>query len=256
VKGLVGFSAVRLEKEFEMTYDFSLTKKSAVLFFLGWTFVGVLLFFVGWVAGAHWATSDPRWAGVSSGAQTRAAQLAELDDSTPREPVVDDSQLRQDVVNLAPSAAGANRQVLPAPVAPPLKQPTSKQPGATSAEAANPESVAAAPAPLSDEPKIVQEVNPAGPDSSGEITKKPGRFLAFTVQVGAFLDPRESSHLIAELEVKGYSPSIFVSHDAQDRQWYSVRIGAYAEKDEALRAAANFTKQEKTKAVVRPLGSL
>jgi septal ring-binding cell division protein DamX len=238
-----------------MTYDFSLTKQSAVLFFLGWTFIGVLLFFVGWVAGAHWATTDPRWAGVTSGAQTRATELAELDSSTPREPVLDDSQLRQDVVSLAPGAGGANRQVLPAPVAPPLKQPAAKQPGAVGPEAANPESPAAA-APPADEPKIIQEVNPAATEGAGDVTKKPERFLAFTVQVGAFLDPRESSHLIAELEVKGYSPSIFVSHDAQDRQWYSVRIGAYAEKDEAARAAANFTKQEKTKAVVRPLGSL
>jgi hypothetical protein len=47
-----------------------------------------------------------------------------------------------------------------------------------------------------------------------------------------------------------------VAHDAQDRQWYSVRIGAYAEQSEAAHAAANFMKQEKMKAVVRPLGSL
>src|SRR5882762_3583152 len=121
-----------------MTYDFSLTKKSAALFCGGWVLVGVLLFFVGWVAGAQWAISDPRWAGVTSGTQTRAGQLAsadEIDPSTPKEPVFDDPALRQDVLNTAPSATGASRPAQPAPLQPLPRQPATKLPGATRPEA-------------------------------------------------------------------------------------------------------------------------
>lgn len=36
----------------------------------------------------------------------------------------------------------------------------------------------------------------------------------------------------------------------------AVRIGVYSDKQQATNAAANFTKQEKMKAVVRPLEAL
>ena len=77
-----------------------------------------------------------------------------------------------------------------------------------------------------------------------------------TVQVGVFLDENEANNLLKRMESRGYSPSYFSGRDAEARQWFAVRIGAYADKQQAETAAANFTKQEKIKAVVRPVGSL
>ena len=77
-----------------------------------------------------------------------------------------------------------------------------------------------------------------------------------TVQVGVFLDQKEASHLLQQIEARGYAPTFFSGRDAEARQWYAVRIGVYSDKQQATNAAANFTKQEKLKAVVRPLEAL
>jgi septal ring-binding cell division protein DamX len=78
----------------------------------------------------------------------------------------------------------------------------------------------------------------------------------FTVQVGVFLDQNEASRFLREMGRKGYAPTFFADRDSENRQWYAVRIGAYPDEDQAANAAANLTRQEKIKAVVRPLGSL
>ena len=77
-----------------------------------------------------------------------------------------------------------------------------------------------------------------------------------TVQVGVFLEEKDASRLLKEIESKGYSPTFFSGRDAEARQWFAVRIGVYSDRDQASKAAANFTKQEGLKAVVRPLESL
>jgi len=62
--------------------------------------------------------------------------------------------------------------------------------------------------------------------------------------------------LLKDIERKGYSPSFFSGRDSEARQWFAVRIGAYSDRQQAANAAANFSRQEKMKAVVRPLGAL
>jgi cell division septation protein DedD len=77
-----------------------------------------------------------------------------------------------------------------------------------------------------------------------------------TVQVGVFLNEKDASRLLKQVESKGYAPTFFSGRDAEARQWYAVRIGIYSDREQATKAAANFTKQEGLKAVVRPLESL
>ena len=102
-----------------------------------------------------------------------------------------------------------------------------------------------------DEVRIISEATDL---SSEETTASEPEYV--TVQVGVFLDEKEANRLLKDIERKGYAPSFFSGRDAEARQWYAVRIGAYSDKQQASNAAANFTKQEKMKAVVRPLGSL
>ena len=78
----------------------------------------------------------------------------------------------------------------------------------------------------------------------------------YSVQVGAYADEAEARRLLAELENKGYTPSIFSGRDGGGRTWYAVRIGAYSTQQEAAHAAQNFTRQERVKAAVRPSNSL
>jgi cell division septation protein DedD len=121
-------------------------------------------------------------------------------------------------------------------------------------EAPSAQSAAAPPATAAangGEIKIIQEAAADPGDANAAVEPD-----YVTVQIGVFLDEKQADHLLKEYERKGYAPSFFTGLDAEARKWYAVRIGAYSDKQQAANAAANFTKQEKMKAVVRPLGSL
>jgi hypothetical protein len=96
----------------------------------------------------------------------------------------------------------------------------------------------------------------AKPEDSATTAQNTSAGDLVTVEVGTFLDANAANSLFKSLERKGYAPTFFTGRDAQSREWYAIRIGAYSDKRQAENAAANFTKQEKLKAVVRPLGSL
>jgi cell division septation protein DedD len=100
----------------------------------------------------------------------------------------------------------------------------------------------------------IQIIQEAAADGAADAAESEPDFV--TVQVGVFLDQNDANRLLKDMERKGYSPSFFSGRDAEARQWFAVRIGAYSDRQQAANAAANFTRQEKMKAVVRPVGSL
>jgi cell division septation protein DedD len=101
--------------------------------------------------------------------------------------------------------------------------------------------------------KIIQRADTtATEDNNARGTNQ----LTFSVQVGVFVDENAANQLVRQLQSKGYTPIILTANDDESRQWYAVRIGAFANRTEAAQAATNIGAQEKIKAVVRPLGSL
>jgi septal ring-binding cell division protein DamX len=235
-----------------MTYDFTLDKKGIISLLAGSAVLGVLLFAAGWIVGMYWITSP-------SGASAPAARITNSAGSEqaglPREPVLRDDPLQTGIAPPGNSLGTARPEIAqPSGVTGPAKQP-----GAALAHAANSQVPTAPPADA--EEKLVQMADPEPPVSTATAASPSGTNTAvnptiFTVQVGVFLEQNEASRLINAMEEKGYAPSFFADRDSENRQWYAVRLGAYADKNQAAIAAANFTKQEKIKAVVRPLGSL
>ena len=212
-----------------MNYEFSLNKSAVISMIAGSVVFGVLLFIAGLVVGSNWLT------GEAAGMQASAAKNEK--DTLPKEPV------------LAEAEAPAPKSAAPKNVNPEAPQP--KPPAAPVATAAA-TTAQAAEAPLTDaEIKIIQE---AGADPANDIAEVNPEYV--TVQVGVFLNENEANRLLHQIESKGYAPTFFSGRDAEARQWYAVRIGAYSDRQQAANAAVNFTKQEKMKAVVRPLGSL
>jgi septal ring-binding cell division protein DamX len=191
--------------------------------------IGVLLFLAGWVVGRQWTVV----AAENTSANT-ANELAAL----PKEPV-----LHEDAS--APNVETA-RSVKPAKVTVP------KEAVETPAQASAATSAIAVLQPAGDV-RIIESTADDAAASEGEKAAEPEYV---TVQVGVFLDQKEASQLLQQIERKGYAPTFFSGRDAEARQWYAVRIGVYSDKQQAANAAANFTKQEKLKAVVRPLESL
>ena len=216
-----------------MNYEFSLRKSALVSITVSCVLISVLLFGAGLLVGSQWLSS-------SAAAEDTVAKNEEP--NVPQEPVLNDEKPQ------TPKATAAPKITVPA-AAP------AAGPAAPSAPAAVQATASAALPPVAtanSEIKIIQEAATEAANDANAATEP--EFV--TVQIGVFLDEREADRLLKDVERKGYAPSFFSGRDAEARQWYAVRIGAYSDKQQAANAAANFTKQEKLKAVVRPLGSL
>jgi cell division protein FtsN len=187
-----------------------------------------LLFVAGLIVGRQWLGTD----------SVAVAHAAENDHAAlPTEPVL-------------------NEEAAAAPAAPKAKPalPLPKQAGEIPAEPTTPTAPVAVPGNVPP-PQVVSEAVIENADPSAANTQ-PAESDYVTVQVGVFLDEKEAGRLLQQMENKGYRPTFFSGRDAESRQWYAVRIGVYSDKQQAANAATNFTKQEKLKAVVRPVESL
>jgi SPOR domain len=211
-----------------MNYEFSLNKTALISLIAGSIVFGLLLFAGGLVVGSEWLGTTP--------AATSGAVAKNGEEEGPTEPVLNDEEP-------APKKAAAPKNADQKPA-------DAKEPAAGQPEEAAPPAIAQEAA-LSGGIQIIQE---AETDANGEAVDVEPEYV--TVQVGVFLDQEEANRLLKNIERKGYAPSFFSGRDAEARQWYAVRIGAYADRQQAANAAANFTRQEKMKAIVRPVGSL
>ena len=216
-----------------MNYEFSLNKTAALSLLVCSILISVLLFAAGLLVGSQWLTS--------SAAPADTVAKNEQPD-VPQGPVLNDEK------------APAPQSTVSPPVAPPkpIARTAPKTPPAAIAAPEETTAVTQAAAAANGEIKIIQEAATEAANDQNAASEPE----YVTVQIGVFLDEREADRLLKDVERKGYAPSFFSGRDAQARQWYAVRIGAYSDRQQAANAAANFTKQEKMKAVVRPLGSL
>ncbi|HKR15081.1 MAG TPA: SPOR domain-containing protein [Pyrinomonadaceae bacterium] len=212
-----------------MNYEFSLTKAAVISLVAGSIVFAVLLFAGGIVVGSEWL-------GTKAAANSDAVAKNEEADG-PKEPVLNDEEPAPKK-KAAPKNGGDQK-------AAPVKEddamlPEEAAPPATTQEAAANGGI-----------QIIQE---AATDANGAAVASEPDYV--TVQVGVFLNQEEANRLLKNIERKGYAPSFFSGRDAEARQWFAVRIGSYSDRQQAANAAANFSKQEKLKAVVRPVGSL
>lgn len=235
-----------------MTYDFSFDKKSLSFLLVGVGFIGLLLFLAGWVTGSNW--NKPETLSASTFGDKAVAATDAEEPALPKEQTLRETGLRRE----APAAAAATAPEEPlAPARQNVAAPRSntgidsmydapKMPSEDAPKTAAQKGNA--------DPVIVSTATPPGDAAdSADTGEKP---VAFSIQVGVFLEEKDAARLVEEMREKGYTPSVFEALDVNNRMWYSVRIGAYVDRGEAAQAAASFTKQEKLKAVVRPFDSL
>ena len=211
-----------------MTYDFALDKKAVISLIAGSVAIAVLLFVAGLIVGRQWLGTDS--VAVAHAAENERATI-------PTEPVLNEEAAA------AHTAAPKAKPALPTP----------KQAGEIPVDQTAPTAPVAVPGNVPP-PQVVSEAAIENADPSAST--QPAESDYVTVQVGVFLDDKEAGRLLQQMESKGYRPTFFSGRDAESRQWYAVRIGVYSDKQQAANAAANFTKQEKLKAVVRPVESL
>jgi cell division protein FtsN len=113
------------------------------------------------------------------------------------------------------------------------------------------------PASHSEDEASSSEQGEAESDEDIESTESPpAEKMSFSVQVGAFLDEKRAEELLNNLKMKGYEPYIFEARDLEGLSWYNVRIGNYADWEEADQAAIEFLEKEKMETYVRPVDEL
>jgi sporulation related protein len=233
-----------------MKYDFTLDRKGMISVLASSVLLGALLFVAGLILGSYWTANGPTVSAAA--AKPKAAEI----NVVPQEPVlVNDVPQSSLLLPGKPAVTLGPQTIAPATIAPPqTAQPApqpqagSDQPASTASEQGADNKTGNAPAPDGSAPQA--------PKASDSATQGPADSQLVTVEVGTFPDANAANGLFKSLERKGYAPTFFTGRDAQSREWYSIRIGAYSDKQQAENAAANFAKQEKIKAKVRPLGSL
>jgi len=105
--------------------------------------------------------------------------------------------------------------------------------------------------------RMPEETPTAGTGAVGAGTEvRDADALPFTVQVGAFGGAANAEKFAEKLRGKGYDAYVYSAVDDRGRQWHCVRVGAYATRQEAVQAAADFKAHEATDAIARPSDSL
>jgi cell division septation protein DedD len=219
-----------------MMYNFLFDKKSLVLLLAGAGVAGGVLFFAGVLVGVQWGLPFET-APVAAPARPAPKRAAFQPGEHPCKPV--------------PEAAPAAPQQ-PVPVPDLFPRPEKR---ASAAPAPEPVPAQSAPQPPAAVPApAVATVATRTPDPEPRVSPEPaGEPGRYSLQIGAFRDPRNSEKVIQDLQAKGYEP--YVVEQRGRSVLRTVRIGRYAGRAEALRAASELRRREGLEAIVRPLGS-
>lgn len=210
-------------------YNFLFDKKSLVLVLSGMAMAGSLLFFGGVLVGVQW--------GLPMGGYTAPAPM------TRRAALPAERPCKPEPEAAVPMPA-APMQAAPEPAAP---EPVEPEPRLFAS---------VAPARLESRPveKAVQEPEAPAPAPLPEPAFAAGGAGGrYSLQIGAFKQAANSEKVIQALQSRGYEP--YVIEEKRRSLLRTVRIGRYADRTEALRAASDFRRREGMEAIVRPLGS-
>ena len=83
-----------------------------------------------------------------------------------------------------------------------------------------------------------------------QVAALPADEAAFTLQVGAFRKAENSDKVIRDLASRGYQPYVVALKGSRSRVLHTVRVGRYADRGEAQKAATELRQREGIAAVV------
>lgn len=211
-------------------YTFLFDKKSLVLLLTGMTMAGGLLFFGGVLVGVQWGLPFETSPVVMPAPAPRQAALpAEV-------PCKPEPEAAPVPVAPEPSPAPEPKpQTFASAVPPPQELRKPREMAEPAFEEPRPEPAEALPAVPEPEPTVA-------------VASSEGRY---SLQIGAFKRPENSEKVIQALQSKGYEPYVIEQRGRSILK--TVRIGRYADRGEALKAAADLRRREGIAAIVRPL---
>jgi len=208
-----------------MNYQLLLDRRSIALSLLGFAAVGTLLFLAGFLVAARWYEDQE---------PMRAPRVV-------RGPTLDRSPSALEWFERGPAPTAASSRERP-------EQKLNSLPMAVAYAQAPPEEAPVEPA-SSDAAARSAAPRPA-PDSFAADVSYQEEPDAYSVQAGAFLSEFNLESFVDELESTGYEPYVVRMSNA-DRVLLSVRIGKFATREQAQRAASEFATKFGRSAVVR-----
>lgn len=117
--------------------------------------------------------------------------------------------------------------------------------------------VAAAVPPAPVAPQVIEVEEPA-PEPVPPVVEEPQIQVAamtaeegaYSLQVGAFRNTENSDKVLRDLESRGYQPYVVPQRGSRSRVLHIVRVGRYADRGEAQKAAAALRQKDGIAAVV------
>jgi cell division septation protein DedD len=214
-------------------YNFIFDRRSLALLLGGLTIAGALVFFAGLLVGVNWIVPFPA-------ARVASRPVPECPPATPAAALAT-------VPAPAPAPAALPAEPMPEAEDPELAAEALEEPLPEEPAALEPEPLEVAPLPAP--PRALRAARPV----PAAITDAAG---SFAVQVGAFSRPENSEAVVRDLESRGYVPYVLPLQGSTSRVLHTVRIGRFADREEAARAATDFRHKEKMAAIVLPADSL
>ena len=95
-----------------------------------------------------------------------------------------------------------------------------------------------------------EPVPPAVEAPQVQLAALPADEAAFTLQVGAFRKAENSDKVIRDLASRGYQPYVVALKGSRSRVLHTVRVGRYADRGEAQKAATELRERSGIAAVV------
>ena len=218
-------------------YNFLFDKKTLMLLLAGLGLAGALLFFAGLLVGVQVGLPPASGAVAVQAPQRREppAPAKPAPASMPADCVCPPAAETTVVARMEPCPE-------PAPEEPRAVEPVPVE---------EPAVVASLPVP---EPELKEEVEPEPVEETVTVAQEV-QPAAFSIQVGAFRSPENSAKALEELRNRGYEPYVVELPGSRNRVLHTVRVGRYADRGEALRAAADFRRRERMAAIVQRAGS-
>ena len=107
-------------------------------------------------------------------------------------------------------------------------------------------------APPEETPEVADAESPAQERPEFALPPLPPPAPAFSLQVGAFLEPENLERFVADLEERGYTPRVQEITNSSGRVLSIVRVGGFSDRSAAVQAALTFQQREGMDALVRP----
>jgi cell division septation protein DedD len=217
-----------------MSLDFSLDGKKVLLVSMISVILAAMIFVAGWMAGImanisrmpspEVGPSGPRGAAVSTPAGTPAP--------VQQKPAEAKQKIETDLAAQKPETTDSSQEAAGGEdTAPKVRMPIVPKPQTQNAQS------------------VVEQ-------AADKAEGAPSEDKAFSVQAGAFLEKNNADDMISDLKEKGYQPYIFETMNSKNQPVYSVRIGDYADLQEASHAASGFKDKEKMPAIITAIDSV